>query len=87
MTITHRPDGAWELRTREGQLVGTGELTAMVSLWARMRRDGWSVVPFGEPARKMDGRHTVECTRRHDCVCRACDQMAPTSADATESLR
>jgi hypothetical protein len=87
MTITRRPDGVWELRTREGQLAGTGELPAMINLWARMRRDGWSVVPFGDPARGIDGRRTVECTGRNDCACRACDPSAPTSADTIDSLR
>lgn len=72
MTITRRSDGIWELRTREGTLLGTGDLYSMVTLWTRMRRDGWSTVPFGEPA-FVGGRATIECTATHDCRCRACN--------------
>jgi hypothetical protein len=72
MTITRRADGVWELRTREGQLVGAGDLHTIVTLWARTRRQGWSTVPFGQPMQGNGAARTVECTRCHDCQCRAC---------------
>jgi hypothetical protein len=72
VTITRRRDGTWELRTREGTLLGTGDLYWMVTLWTRIRRDGWSTVPFGEPAH-VNGRTTTECTAIHDCRCRRCN--------------
>lgn len=71
MTITRNQNGHWELRTRYGTLVATGDLTTVINTWARMRRDGWSDTPYGEPV-LVNGRRTVECTERHDCECRAC---------------
>lgn len=76
MTLSRRPDGLWELRTREGQLAGAGALTAMIARRDRMRRDGWSTVPFGQPSRTIDGRLTVECTEAYRCDCRACSHDA-----------
>ncbi len=73
MTITRIAEGCWELRTRYGTLVATGDLYTVVKVWARLRREGWSDVPYGRPA-FVNGRRTIECTMRHDCECRACNQ-------------
>jgi hypothetical protein len=73
MTITRTAAGVWELRTRHGILIGTGDLYAVVTLWARMRHAGWSDVLYGQPAvHPLTGTRTVECTGCHDCQCRAC---------------
>ena len=73
MTITRVAPGVWELCTRHGQLVARGDLCAVVTVWARMRREGWSDIPYGQPAvHPLTGRRTVECTEAHDCQCRAC---------------
>ncbi|MGH3263822.1 MAG: hypothetical protein ACRDNS_17720 [Trebonia sp.] len=73
MTITRTNWGVWELRTRHGTLLGTGDLYSVVTLWAQMRRHGRSDVPYGQPAvDPLTGRRTVECTGCHDCRCRAC---------------
>ncbi len=79
MTITRTADGCWELRTRHGTLVATGDLYTVINAWARMRREGFSDVPYGQPA-LIAGRRTIECTERHDCQCRACN-----TTPATES--
>jgi hypothetical protein len=50
MTITRTADGCWELRTRYGTLIATGDLYTLINTWARMRRAGWSDVPL-RPAR------------------------------------
>jgi len=71
VTITRNQNGHWELRTRYGTLVATGDLTTVINTWARMRYDGWSDTPYGQPV-LVNGRRTVECTERHDCECRAC---------------
>ena len=76
MTITRTPTGQWELHTREGQLVGRGDLNTIISLWVRMLRDGWSPIPFGQPATApLSGRRTVECTATEHCPCRACRRI------------
>ena len=75
MTITRISPGVWELRTRHGTLIATGDLHSVVNAWARLRRDGWSDLPYGHP-RAVD-RPTVECTCRHDCRCRACTAREP----------
>jgi hypothetical protein len=62
MTITRISPGVWELRTRHGTLIGTGDLYTIVTLWARMRRDGWCEIPYG-PQQTLDGRPSVECSR------------------------
>jgi hypothetical protein len=72
MTITRIAPGLWELRSRHGALFGTGDLYTVVTLWARMRREGWSDIPYGQPAFNQNGRRTIECTRTRDCACRAC---------------
>ncbi len=79
MTITRIADGCWELRTRHGTLVTIGDLYTVVNVWARLRREGWSDVPYGQPA-LIDGRRTIECTERHDCQCRACNQTPATGS-------
>ena len=73
MMITRTAAGVWELRTRHGTLIGTGDLYTVVTLWARMRSAGWSDVPYGHPAvNPLTRMRTVECTCCHDCQCRAC---------------
>ena len=79
MTITRTADGCWELRTRYGTLVATGDLYTVINAWARMRREGFSDVPYGQPA-LIDGRRTIECTERHDCQCRACNPTPATES-------
>jgi hypothetical protein len=79
MTITRTADGCWELRTRHRTLVATGDLYAVVNAWARLRREGWSDVPRGQPA-LIDGRRTIECTECHDCQCRACNTIPATGS-------
>jgi hypothetical protein len=54
MTITRIGPGLWELRSRHGALFGTGDLHAVVTLCARMRREGWSDVLYGQPALRRD---------------------------------
>ncbi len=72
MTITPVAPGVWELRTRHGQLIGRGDLYTVITLWARVRREGWSDLPYGQPATSpLSGRRTVECAEAHDCQCRA----------------
>jgi hypothetical protein len=73
MTITRIAPGLWELRSRHGALFGTGDLYTVVKLWARMRREGWSDIPYGPPACDRTGRRTIECTCTHDCARRACN--------------
>jgi hypothetical protein len=62
MTITRIRPGVWELHTRHGTLIATGDLYTIVTLWARMRRDGWCEIPYGQQ-RTLDGRPSVECNR------------------------
>ena len=81
MTITRIAEGCWELRTRYGTLITTGDLYTVINVWARLRRAGWSDVPYGEPA-VSDGRRTIECTARHDCQCRACNRTPATGGHA-----
>ena len=54
MTITRISPGVWELRTRHGTLIATGDLHTVVNVWAKLRRDGWSDVAHGHP--RADGR-------------------------------
>ena len=75
MTITRISPGVWELRTRHGTLIATGDLYTIVTLWARMRHDGWCEIPYGQQ-QTLDGRPSVECTGCHDCQCRACTSPA-----------
>jgi hypothetical protein len=75
MTITRLSPGVWELRTRHGTLIATGDLHTVVNAWAMLRRDGRSDLPYGHPG--ADGRPIVECTCRHDCRCRACTAGEP----------
>jgi hypothetical protein len=75
MTITRISPGVWELRTRHGTLIATGDLHTVVDVWAKLHRDGWSDPPYGHP--RADGRPTVECTCRHHCRCRACTARGP----------
>jgi hypothetical protein len=75
MTITRISPGVWELRTRHGTLIATGDLHTVVNAWAKTRRDGRSDVAHGHP--RADGRPTIECTCRHDCQCRACTGREP----------
>ena len=42
MTITRISPGVWELRTRHGTLIATGDLHTVVNVWAKTRRDGRS---------------------------------------------
>jgi hypothetical protein len=77
MTITRTSTGIWELRSRHGTLLGTGDLYTVVTLWARMRREGWPDTPDGQPAiDPLTGKRTVKCTCWHDCHCRACTNPA-----------
>ena len=48
MTITRISPGVWELRTRHGTLIATGDLHTVVNVWAKTRRDG-SVRPTARP--------------------------------------
>ena len=75
MTITRISPGVWELRTRHGTLIATGDLHTVVNVWAMLRRDGWSDVAHGHP--RADGGSTVECAMTHDCRCRACTAREP----------
>jgi hypothetical protein len=83
MTITRISPGVWELRTRHGTLIATGDLHTVVNVWAKLRRDGWSDLPYGHP--RADGRPTVECTCRHDCRCRACTAREPVVEASTRA--
>jgi hypothetical protein len=47
MTITRISPGVWELRTRHDTLIATGDLYTVVNVWAKLRRDGWSDLPYG----------------------------------------
>jgi hypothetical protein len=86
MTISRTTAGEWELRTRHGVLIGTGDLYTVVTLWARMRRHGWSDVPYGQPTvHPITGERTVECTGCHDCGCRACANPAIPARPASGS--
>jgi hypothetical protein len=68
VTITRFAPGVWELRTQHGQLIGRGDLYTVITLWARVRREGWSDLPYGQPATSpLSGRRTVECAEAHDC--------------------
>ena len=80
MTITRISPGRWELRTRHGTLIATGDLHTVVNVWAKLRRDGWPDLPYGHP--RADGQPTVECTCRHDCRCRACTAREPAVEDS-----
>jgi hypothetical protein len=73
MTLTRVAPNQWELRTRHGTLLATGDLYAVVTAWARLHRDGWSDAPYGQPA-AVGCRRTVEYTACHDCGCRACSR-------------
>jgi hypothetical protein len=66
MTITRISPGVWELRTRHGTLIATGDLHTVVNVWAKLRR---SDVACGHP--RADGGPTVECALTRDCRCRA----------------
>jgi hypothetical protein len=70
--ITRISPGVWELRTRHGTLIATGDLHTVVTVWAKLRR---SDVACGHP--RADGRPTVECTFGPDCRCRACTPREP----------
>ena len=48
MTITRVSPGVWELRTRHGTLIATGDLPTVVEVWATLRRDS-SDVAYGQP--------------------------------------
>jgi hypothetical protein len=39
MRITRVSPGVWELRTRHGTLIATGDLPTVVEVWAPLRRD------------------------------------------------
>ncbi len=90
MTIARVTDGCWELRSGHGTLIATGDLYTVVTMWARLRREGWSDVPYGQPA-IVNGRRTIECTAEHDCQCRACNaapaQDSRASRHASSSSR
>lgn len=66
MTITRIAPGLWELRNRHGAPFGTGDLDTVVTLWARMRREGWNDISYGQPAFNQNGQRTIECTRTRD---------------------
>ncbi len=82
MTITRTAEGCWELRTRHGTLLATGDLYTVINACARMRREGWSEVPYGQPT-IVNGRRTIECTERHDCQCRACTATPTDGSDTS----
>ena len=63
MTITRISPGVWELRTRHGTLIATGDLHTVVNVWAKLRRDGWSDVAHGHP--RAD-RGPTDSRMRHD---------------------
>ena len=73
MMITRIGPRVWELRSRHGAPFGRGDLYTVVTLWARMRREGWCDTPYGQPEFDGTGRRTIECTCTHDCACRACN--------------
>jgi hypothetical protein len=75
MTITRISPGVWELRTRHGTLIATADLYTIVTLWTRIRRDGWCEIPYGQK-QTLDGRPSIEFTGCHDCRCRACTSPA-----------
>ena len=56
MTITRISPGVWELRTRHGTLIATGDLHTVVNVWVKLRRDGRSDLRYGHP--RADGRST-----------------------------
>ena len=58
MTITRISPGVWELRTRHGTLIATGDLHTVVNVWAKLRRDGWSDLPLRPPSRRSAGRQS-----------------------------
>jgi hypothetical protein len=68
MTIAWIGPGLWELRSRHGTLFGTGDLYTVVTLWARMHREAWCDIPYGQRAWDETGRRTIECTSAHDCA-------------------
>jgi hypothetical protein len=47
MTITQIASGAWELRTRHGQLVARGDLHTVITLWAEITRRESANPPVG----------------------------------------
>lgn len=75
MTITCISAGVWELRSRHGTLIATGDLYTVVKAWAKLRRESWSDLPYGQP--RADGLPTAECTSPHDCRCRTCNTREP----------
>jgi hypothetical protein len=80
MTITRISPGVWELRTRRGTLIATGDLHVVVNVWAKLRRDGSPDVAYGHP--RAHRRPTVQCAMTHNCRCRAC-----TNEPAVEASR
>ena len=73
MMITRIGPRVWELRSRHGAPFGRGDLYTVVTLWARMRREGSCDTRYGQPEFDGTGRRTIECTCTHDCACRACN--------------
>ena len=69
MRITRVSPGVWELRTRHGTLIATGDLPTVVEVWATLRRDR-QTSPTANRAPRAGS--TVECALTHDCRCRAC---------------
>jgi len=73
MTIIRVGPGVRELRGHHGDIYGRGDLYTMVTLWVRLKREGWPDVPYGQPAiDPVTGSRTIECTCCRDCQCRAC---------------
>jgi hypothetical protein len=56
MTITRISPGVWELRTRHGTLIATGDLYTIVTLWARLRRHARLRSPTGSSRRSTAAR-------------------------------
>jgi hypothetical protein len=71
MTITRISPGVWELRTRRGTLIASGDLHVVVNVWAKLRQqDGRSDIAYGHPRARR--RPTAKCAMTHNCRCRAC---------------
>lgn len=60
MTITYISPGVWELRSRHGTVIATGDLYTTVKVWAKLRRDGRSDLSYEQP--RADGQPTTERT-------------------------
>lgn len=76
MTITCISPGVWELRSRHGTVIATGDLYTVVKVWAKLRREGWSDLPYRHP-RAVGPPTTGECTSPHDCRCSTCNTREP----------